>query len=366
VVKITTWADLSNNIQDGPVVKEAIFNYVPVTQASDELAEKSVFWWRITPYRRLHFKARESNAAPWTATADNMKHDSVSVEHGNPKYRNRQYVKGGRDITDPQTETKVGDGEARSFTVGFPIAKVPTVEVSISGGAWTAQTIGIKGVETGKQWYWSKGDPVIVQDDSETVLTSADKVRITYQGEYDIVVLSEDNAAIVDRQQVEGGGTGYVEDVADEPNITNRDAAFQLANKKLQKYAIIGRRLRFRTRRSGLQPGQLLTVNLPEHDFDNDELLVESVTVTEEQNTLWYDVVAVEGPEQGSWAKMFHAMATRGQAFVERINIGEDQVLVTLQTYSESWPWAENVVKNVFACPVPSIDLYPSSTLYPC
>ncbi len=353
-------------IQAGPTVKEAVVNYRPVSEALDALAEKAGFVWWIDAYKVLHFAERATYAAPWTATGADMRQDSVTVEHANPQYRNRQYIKGGRDITDPQVEIKPGDGNSRSFTVGFPIAKVPTVEVSRNGGAWTAQTVGIKGVDTGKQWYWSKGDPVLVQDDAEPVLGTADKVRITYQGEYDIVVLSEDYSAISDRQQVEGGGTGYVEDVADEPDTTTRDAAFQSANAKLKQYAQIGRRLKFRTRRSGLRPGQLLTVYLPEHKLDNVEMLIESVTVADEQGVIWYDVTAVEGPEQGSWSRMFKALATRGQAFVNQVNIGEGQTLVILQTFAESWPWAENVVCNVFACPVPSTTLYPSATLMPC
>ncbi|MGE5589195.1 MAG: hypothetical protein ACM3ZA_00990 [Bacillota bacterium] len=351
----------AGTIQDGPIIREAVVNYAPVTEALDGVAEKAGCIWWIDPAKRLHFVERATYAAPWAATGADMRQGSVSVESANPKYRNRQYIKGGRDITDPQTETRKGDGNTRSFALGFPIAKVPTVTVN---GA--AQTVGIKGVDTGKQWYWSKGDPVLTQDQSLTPLATTDTLSVTYQGEYDIIVLSEDNAEIIGRQQIEGGGTGYVEDVADEPQTSNRDAAFQSANAKLRQYARIGRRLRFRTRRPGLAPGQLLTVTLPEHALDGTEMLIESVSISDEADILWYDVLAVEGPEQGSWSRMFRAMATRGQAFVERVNIGEDKVLIILQTFNEAWPWGEAVTPQVFACPIPSVNLYPSVNLLPC
>ena len=48
--------------------------------------------------------ARSTETAPWTATANDMIDSSVSVEHGNSLYRNTQYVRGGKDITDPLTE----------------------------------------------------------------------------------------------------------------------------------------------------------------------------------------------------------------------------------------------------------------------
>ncbi len=348
-------------IAEGPSIKQAVINYRPVTEALEALAEKAGFVWYIDAYKVLHFVERAAYSAPWTASGSDMLRNSVSVEQANPKYRNRQYIKGGRDITDPQTETRKGDGNTKSFAMGFPIAKVPTVKVN---GA--TKTVGIKGVDTGKDWYWSKGDPIIVQDESAAALTSSDTLEVTYQGEYDIVVISSDYSAIEDRKAVESGGTGYVEDVADEPDATSRDAAFESANAKLKRYAVIGRRLKFRTKKAGLRPAQLLTVNLPKHELNNAEMLIESVTTYDENGIIFYDITAVEGPEQGSWSKMFALMATRGLAFVERINIGENEILIVLHTVSESWPWAENVTVDVFACPVPSTTLYPSSTLYPC
>lgn len=352
-------------IQTGPMIREMVINYRPVSEALDAIAEKSGFIWYIDQYKRLWFVDRAAHAAPWVATELDMRRGSVSVEHGNSKYRNRQYVKGGKDLTDPQIEIKPGDGESRSFTVGYPIGKVPTVEVD-RGSGYVVETVGIKGVDSDKAWYWSKGDPILAQDESETVLAATDRLRITYQGEFDIIVLTQDDTAIVDRQQVEGGGTGWVEDVADEPNSTTSESAFQVANAKLKKYGVIGRRIRFQTHRHGLKPGQLLTVNRPDHDLHNVQMLIESISVQDEDDFMWYDVAAVEGPEQGSWAKMFAVMATRGQSFVERVNVGEDQILVLLVPFNDAWTWDETLSVDVFACPVPSVTTYPEVTLYPC
>lgn len=356
----------SSTVENGPLITEAIFNYVPVSQTLDALAEKAGFWWYIDARKVLHFKSRAINTAPWIATGADMLEGTVEVEHGNPKYRNRQYIKGGRDVTDPQTEIKAGDGQARAFTMGFPLALEPTVEISLNGAAYSAiaaSDIGIKGVETGKKWYWAKGDPIIYQADTETVLAAVDKVRTTYQGEFDIVAISQNPGAVDDKKSIEGGGTGYVEDVADEPNTTTRAAAFESANKKLEKYAVIGKRLKFRTRRYGLRPGQLLTVNLPEHDLNSDEMLIESVSISEDSNVIWYDISCVEGPEQGTWAKLFYAMATRGQAFVVRENIGEDEILITLAEFTKTWLEAET--PNIFYTLRPGAGVFPGVGVRP-
>ncbi|MFK7695923.1 hypothetical protein [Paenibacillus sp. HJGM_3] len=358
-LKLAAEGVTAGTVQSGPTVNEAVFNYIPVTRAIEALAEKAGYIWYIDFDKTLHFKDRAANIAPWTVTGADVLPD-VAVEHGNPKYRNYQYIKGGTDITDPQTEEFKGDGKQKSFSTGFKIAKVPTVKVNA-----IAQTVGIRGVETGKQWYWSKGENAVSQDDSGTPLATTDTLSITYQGEFSVIVISKDQDQIINRQTVELN-SGINEDVEDEPESTNREAAFQSAAAKLQKYATIGRRVKFRTKRSGLEAGQLATVNLPEHGLGDAEMLIESVQISDNGGEIFYSVSAIEGPEMGSWTKMFERMATRGQAFVIRENINTQEVLITLEAFSESVTWTENVVQNVYACPVPSTGLFPSTTRFPC
>jgi hypothetical protein len=340
-------------IQNGPVVNEAVFNYVRVSDALDALAEKAGFWWMIDETKQIHFVSRSTYSAPFSVTNTDMAKDSISVEQGNTQYRNRQYIKGGKDITDPQTQTFKGDGENQSFVVGYPIAKVPTITLNSN-----PQTVGIRGLDEDKDWYWSKGSNVISQEDEDTPINSTDILSITYQGEFDIVVLTQDLESINTRQTIEGAGTGYVENVEDDVNINSREAAFELANAKLEKYSQIGRLVKFRTWKSGLAPGQLLSVNLLGYGINTD-LLIDAVTISTENRgqQVWYNIQAVEGPTHGSWAKLFYHMATRGQAFVIRENIQEDQILVTVSQFYKTWLEIDS--PNIFAVVHPGVGLKP-------
>jgi hypothetical protein len=349
----------SNIIQDGPIVTEAVFNYIPVSTALDSLAEKAGFWWNIDVNKKLSFTSRGTNFAPWSVTWSKLQVGSVSYQNSNPKYRNKQYIKGGKDITDPQTEVRKGDGNTKSFTLGFPIALVPTIKVN-----GIAKTIGIKSIDSGMDWYWSKGDFVVVQEETAAALLSTDTWSITYQGEFDIVAITANQNEIINNQTLEGTGTGIVEDVADEPENTSRDSAFDSGMAKIQKYAVEGKSLKFKTIRTGLKPGQLATVTLPEHNLNGDQLLIESVTTMDDsEKNIWYDITCSSGPEVCTWAKMFQAMATRGQAFIIRQNISETQVLITLQTFNKTWMvgTTSNIFKEIF----PSVTQYPSVNTYP-
>ncbi|MBA7573625.1 hypothetical protein ES708_15423 [subsurface metagenome] len=344
-------------IQDGPTLKQVVVNYKPVSLALDVLAEKANFIWYIDEQKKLYFIDRATNEAPWTVTNLDIIRGSARLSKGNPLYRNRQYIRGGRAETDPQVENRTGDGETVAFAMGYPLAKVPTITENT-----IEKTVGIKGIDTDKAWYWSKGDSVVTADTAPAVDVA---IEVTYVGEFDIITLSEDGAAILDRQDVEGGGTGYVDDIARDPNLTTIEACFETAAKKLQKYATIGRKFTFRTHRTGLKPGQLQTVNYPLLNLNNAEMLLEVVKVRGEGKLLTYEVTAIEGPEMGSWSRLFQELAEREMA-IDRVFVGGEGTLLILRQVSEEWGWNEAIVKTPIACPIPLETLYPATDLYPC
>ena len=350
-------------IDAGIVLEEAAFNYVPVSQALDALAERVGYWWRIDENKDLYFAQRGTSVAPFDGTGAVMLHDSIRVEHSNPKYRNVQVVRGARDLTSVQTEIQVGDGEKQSFVVAYPIAKVPTVEISIGGGAYTAQTVGIRGIEEGKDWYWSGGDNTISQDSTGTPLTSADMLKVVYQGEFPVIIISRNPGEIIGRQDVEGGGTGQVEEIITENSQSTRKGAFQLAAQLLEKYSTIGRTVTFNTRERGLLPGQLIDITLPAYKLTG-QFLIESVQERDEQGAeMRYGVKAIEGPEQKSWANLFKEILISNQPTV-RVGVGTGESLILPYQFKKTWTAIET--PNIFSELRPTAaGVEPTTTLFP-
>ncbi|MGI5840529.1 MAG: hypothetical protein ACOX8W_12940, partial [bacterium] len=165
------------------------------------------------------------------------------------------------------------------------------------------------------------------------------------------------------RQAIEGAGTGYVEDVHDDMTISTRAAGFEIAAQKLSKYSVEGSRFRFRTTRPGLVPGQLLSITHAGYGLSTEEMLIEQVAISTDGILAYYDITAIQGPEVGSWVKLFAAMATRGEAFVVRENIREDQILTTMSDFSKDWTEAES--PNIFRQVRPSATLFPGSNTFP-
>lgn len=335
------------NIEDGPDIVEAVFNYVRASEAYDALAEKAGKIWYIDENKALYFVNRDTTPAPWNWTTHTPKPagSKAFLSGGNPKYRNRQYIRGGRGTTALQTETFTGDGVTVAFTVGFPFQQAPTVTVNA-----VARTIGIKGIDVAKDCYWNKGDATLTFDAGST--PGAVAVVIKYYGQFDILVLAEDIVAIADQLAIEGAGTGYVDEISDEPKLDDKDASIDAAKAKLVRYAVTGQRFEYETLLTGLKPGQLQTINYPALGLNNAEMLIEAVSIRGAGSNNHHRITAIQGPTMGSWSDFFKALAHMKAEIIDRLNVGSDQILIVLVSRSETWKWTESITETPFACPI--------------
>ena len=349
----------AGTIQAGPTFDSVIINYQSISKIMDLLAEKSGFIWYVDMAKGLHFGERSTTAAPFTIDSGDIIRElqmQSQLTESNPSYRNTQYLRGGKALTPLPSlvETFTGDGVNVAFTVGYPIAKVPAVTVNA-----VVQSIGIKGVDVGKQCYWSKGDPVIVF----VAAPAAVAVVITYRGEYSLFVLTSDNVAINTLKAIEGG-SGIVENMGDDPSTSTRDDALDAAIAKLDRFGITGKQFSFPIRVWGLQPGQMVTVTYADYDLTAAELLVESVEVTEiASNELRYRINAIEGPDLGDWTGFFKQLADAKDDILNRLTIGEDRIIHILKQQKESLALVEATASHINAYPPNTyqwIALYPT------
>ncbi len=339
-------------IQAGVTLTEFVINYQMVSTAFDALAEASDYIWYIDEEKRLYFVARATTPAPFTVTKRELTRLSPRRTVEAPQYRNRQYIRAGKATTALQTENRTGDDETQAFAMGYSLVSAPTITV---GGA--AQTVGIKGIDTARDWYWSKGDPVVTAAVAPGVGAA---IVVAYYGEYNILVLVEDAGKIAARQAIEGG-TGIDDGIDEAADLNTLDGALELAQSKLDYFGQEADTFSFRTVEHGLAPGQLLTVIDADYGLASAQLLIESVEISElAKGTLLYTVRAVTGPASDDWTKTLATLAARPS-----IRLGND-LLIILHREPGDWAWNELVTQTVVACPVPGAGVFPALTLYPC
>ncbi len=308
-------------VQTGPTIESAIFGYVKVTEAFDALKELSGFAWWIDELKDLYFIDRSTNLAPWNLDGVTYRpiKGSVHLYTGNPLYRNWQYVRGGTGTTALQTQNFTGDGVTSSFALGYPLALVPTITEDAG-----AKTVGIKGVESGKDYYWNKGDGTIYASVAPGVGVD---VEVQYYGQYPLISLVVDAVEILARQAIEGG-TGRVEDIVTETQHETSDAINESAKAKLTQYCQDAEKFSYKTYQTGLAPGQLQAVTYAPFGFAAHDMLIESVLITARGEELYYDITCITGPAMGSWAKFYANLIARQD---KTIRMGDSELLILLQ-----------------------------------
>lgn len=334
------------------VVTEAVFNYEPASKVFKRLADKLGANWWLDSYKRLFFVERTTENAPWSLTETAQVKDVVVHSH-RQNYRNKQIIIDGRAETDTQTESFSADGQQKTFSVAFPINQVPTVTVNS-----VSKTVGIRGVDEGKDFYWNKGDKEISAENAPSL---GAVVAVSYVGVFDIVMVAQNDEEIAAQAAIEGG-TGLYEAVASKRGLNTLDALSEIAVEELRKYEEMGRKITFNTRRSGLVAGQIIPVDLPEHDLNGD-LLITSVSFQESgtPDKYIFNVQAVSGEAVGGWVDFFSKILTPDNS----ITLAEAKdTVTTVVTFSKTWLETDTPI-NPFRELFPSVTLFPSGTLYP-
>jgi len=309
------------NTQPGPALSIIVFNYQTVAECFDDLSELVGYFWNVDYNKKLIFVDRSTFIAPQPLDENRWQQfRNVRVTRGRQDYRNVQFLRGGDDetIIDNEIEQFKGDGKNESFVLKFRVARTPTIAVD-TGGGFVAKTVGIKDVDTGKDWYYEVGEDKITQDKDGTTLTSTHTLQVTYTGLFKIIMQGRSENEISGRKNVEGGTGIYVNVELDE-KINDAGLATEKINALLRRLGRIANVVEFETDVDGFQSGQLLSVNLPEHSLTG-QYLIESVNFDMVDDSFFrYRIRAIDGESQGSWVDFFKRLSTKGRPFVIREN----------------------------------------------
>jgi len=311
-----------------PNLEIGVFNYQSVFEVFGEISEIFGWDWWIDVDKGIHFVESGTNAAPMDID-NSTQYESLSVDLEIGDYRNRQYVRAGRDVTDARTESFKGDGETQNFTTAFPVASITSIKVNT-----VAKTVGIRGVdsETTYDWYYQLDSSTISQDNAGTKLISTDTLEVVYTGYFPIIVITESGSEILARQAVEGGSGAY-EAVEDRQEINRAAFAYDLANGLLRRRGIIADVVSFKSFEFGWLPSQLTNITLPSFNLSGDYLItrVNFEHTGDIDGHFAFTVEATSGEAVGGWAEFWRGLAQKGRRFQIRENEVSQPVVFTTE-----------------------------------
>jgi hypothetical protein len=292
----------SPDIATGNVLPQTQYSYKnSIAACLDDGAKQSDLSWRFDELYKLKMTDRLGQIAPFVIATANGNIDGPSapkVTRGSPAYRNRQYITGAVDLQ-VIAESKMGDGITQSWPLKYPVDAL--LEVSVNG---QPQSFGIQGTDTGRMFYYQQGQNTLSLDSSAT--SPAGAFDVTYVGRVPYRAMAEDIAQQAILAALDGS-TGIVEATEDVPGLSST-AADARAQARLDQNARLAIDWTFTTRQSGLDPGQLLPVVVPEYGLNDFQFLITGISTSVKQDKdgnllYWHNVSTTTGPSTGNWAR---------------------------------------------------------------
>jgi hypothetical protein len=308
VLDVTTSAR-NPNIQSGALISQlhsgnATFAAYYSAELDSLVKNSGDYYWLIDQNGILTFAERHSIPAPWCLLSSDPQLQfapNVTPMASADLYRNRQTITNCTGITATLNEQKIADGSATSWNMAYPLYSAPTITVQ-----GVSKTVGVKGVDTGKDFYWQANNNSITQDTGATKIPSGYLIQVVYVGQFNTSVTVDnlpEQAAQAIREQ---GGTGIVE-AWEDGKLMLASNATTYAQGLLARYGNNNTvELTCTTRRTGLVPGMILSAFVPEYGLNNTQLLITKITTTGQQQgdgTVLYQfaVTATNGPNLGNW-----------------------------------------------------------------
>lgn len=178
-------------------------------------------------------------------------------------------------------QTFSGNGSKRQWDTIRPFGdvEVPRVEVfRDSTSEWTVQTVAKEGSGETAQFFYVPFVNVFRQDDGETVLGLADKVRVRWIEEMVVDAVFTDADEIARQRAREGGTTtGIVEAVSSDFAAETLGELTRIGLGELNKWSHDTVEVEYQTWDSSVVEGEALTIDLPWYGISMETFLVDWV-----------------------------------------------------------------------------------------
>jgi hypothetical protein len=326
----------AGTIEGGSSVSEITFNGQTASEALNDIAKRDGFIWWIDENKALQYMAQTSYIAPWnigyygifssdavgtaiiptivspTGTFVNTG-SYIALGGGGSlnNYANTIFQRGPKTgISDLRTESQVGD----SARIEFKLTYRAYSDVSVTVNA-AAKTVGIKGIDSGKDFYWSQGDDIIYQDEAGSVLTAGDTLAITYRGQVSMFVKIQDKEAIAARATAEST-SGVYEVLFEDSSAIYLDLNVSAAETHLRQMPFDRADVTYTTDKGGLRVGMLQHIEYTNRGIDDDFLLT-SISAEElpdyssdsDKYNLRYSIRCVNGERADDWLEYWRRLA---------------------------------------------------------
>ena len=193
------------NIDLGAVIDTVIFDAsTSVSEAIAALADASNYVWWIDEERELFFKPRAFTTAPFSINNTSGNYRNIRVRTTREDKCNAALVNVDIEQIGYEDESFTGDGTTVKWSLANPVGQIVRIQVNSEDKEF-AQWL----TDSDRAYYYELGKVYIRQDSDETILTTADTLRVVYRKFGANTIYEEDSGDIATTATLEGNSGVY-------------------------------------------------------------------------------------------------------------------------------------------------------------
>lgn len=293
----------SGNIT-GPTLDARAYDHVRLSDVFSDVAKMSGdLVWEIDENLIFRMYEQSSGApAPFNIIdGDGNYFGDIQVQTERTSYRNRVIVKAGTSTKVPKTDTFTSDGVHAGYTLRYPMVYVPNVGYGyVTRNGTEFETLDLAG--SGARWIY---DPtfntitrVVPGTATPAPAPSTQPIVIVYDAQFPIYVSAFDGA--------EETAHGIWEALIEREDVFDIDAAQAIADQELALGLLSTQTIRYTTRRPGLRPGMVQTIQAADRNLNTIGIITEIAISTEmESQGLIYAVTVMSTGVLRSWQSFY-------------------------------------------------------------
>lgn len=253
----------TTNVIEGVTISQLTFNYVQPSQAIGKIAKLTNRAWYVDYNKDIHYFPLTETPTELDITEDTSHYYDLKLKKSNIGIKNRIFVRGGTELSDPVTISFAADGQQTIFNLP---EKPHDLTMTVGG---VSKTVGIQNVDDAVDYdYLLNFQEKYIAIGNDSTPTAGTVMEFTYKYEIPILIAQENTASITTH--------GVYEHAIFDNSIKTSAAARDRAIAELTDFASTFIDGSFKTLSNTYRAGQYITVTLPDIDID-DSYLIQSV-----------------------------------------------------------------------------------------
>lgn len=275
-----------NNVDANVVIEYVAFNYKPLAQCLQDLANTINYDWYVDYDKDVHFFAKEANPAPFglTDSNGNYYYDSLVIRRDNSQIRNSIVVRGGEYIGSQLTTEILTTGTDDIYPLPYKFSDF-------------AATLSATHLHVGVDYLNDPDDFDALYNFQEKILRfkdtdtpSASKTLKISGKPYLPVIIKYRSAAHINAMISAEGGDGVYEYLIKDSSINSREGAIQRAQAEIMAYATTLSEGEFITETAGLSAGMVINIQSTSRGISEDFIINKVTTTQKGPDTFVYKI----------------------------------------------------------------------------